>query len=164
MQSLQSRGYYFTYDGQLVSNEGEVQVESDRGVRYTLRFGEVVYGTGEAVTAGAEAADADGRARPGGEPLPLHHRRLRPEADSRAPGAAGHLLPAARPRASGPTTTAATRSSSTPTRSGRRRSRRDAAKADELNARFADWYYVIAAEDFEKLRVTRKDLVKAKSS
>jgi hypothetical protein len=38
------------------------------------------------------------------------------------------------------------------------------AKAEELNARFANWYYVIAAEDFEKLRVTRRDLVKAKSS
>ena len=37
-------------------------------------------------------------------------------------------------------------------------------KADELNARFADWYYVIAAEDFEKLRVTRKDLLRAKAS
>lgn len=38
------------------------------------------------------------------------------------------------------------------------------AKAEELNRRFAGWYYVIAAEDFEKLRVTRKDLVQAKTS
>ena len=49
--SLQEKGYYFTRDGQLVSNEGEAQVRSKDGVVYTLRFGEIVYGAGEAVTA-----------------------------------------------------------------------------------------------------------------
>lgn len=35
-------------------------------------------------------------------------------------------------------------------------------KVDELNARFADWYYVITEEDFDKLRLNREQLVKAK--
>lgn len=35
-------------------------------------------------------------------------------------------------------------------------------QADELNARFGDWYYVISAENFNKLHVSRKELVKEK--
>ena len=29
----------------------------------------------------------------------------------------------------------------------------------DLNARFADWFYVIGNADFQKLRLTRKDLL-----
>jgi hypothetical protein len=32
--------------------------------------------------------------------------------------------------------------------------------ARDLNARFADWYYIIRGSDFEKLRLRRKDLVR----
>ncbi len=35
-------------------------------------------------------------------------------------------------------------------------------KVKELNDRFGDWYYVISAEDFDKLRLTRDQMVKAK--
>jgi hypothetical protein len=35
-------------------------------------------------------------------------------------------------------------------------------RVDELNRRFADWYYVITEEDYKKLRRTRDELVKAK--
>ena len=55
--SLQSRGYYLTQGGSLLSNEGEVRLETDEGIRYTLRFGEVVYGRDEDVSAGSEAED-----------------------------------------------------------------------------------------------------------
>ena len=34
---------------------------------------------------------------------------------------------------------------------------------DELNTRFADWYYVISAENFNKLHLSRKELVKEKA-
>ena len=36
-------------------------------------------------------------------------------------------------------------------------------KVEELNARFGSWYYVISAESFENLRLSRSDLVKPKS-
>ncbi len=36
-------------------------------------------------------------------------------------------------------------------------------KVQSLNARFADWYYVISAENFENLRPGRKSLVKEKA-
>lgn len=35
--------------------------------------------------------------------------------------------------------------------------------ADELNQRFADWYYVISAENFNKLHLSRKELVREKA-
>ena len=50
---MQSKGFYVTGDGQLVSNQGDVRVYTDEGVVYTLRFGEVIFGTGEELTAGA---------------------------------------------------------------------------------------------------------------
>ena len=31
--------------------------------------------------------------------------------------------------------------------------------ADELNARFADWYYVISDSVYEKIRIKRSDVV-----
>src|SRR5208337_1204791 len=51
--SLQSKGFYMTKDGQLLSNQGDVRVYTDEGVVYTLRFGEVFFGTGDELTAGA---------------------------------------------------------------------------------------------------------------
>jgi hypothetical protein len=50
--SLQSKGFYLTRDGRLLSNQGDVRVYTDEGVVYTLRFGEVVFGTGDELTAG----------------------------------------------------------------------------------------------------------------
>ncbi|MFQ6113655.1 MAG: DUF4340 domain-containing protein, partial [bacterium] len=57
--SLQSKGYYFSRSGELLSNEGELQARTKDGVTYTLRFGEIVYGTGEAVSAGTESSEAE---------------------------------------------------------------------------------------------------------
>ena len=37
-------------------------------------------------------------------------------------------------------------------------------KADELSTRFAGWYYVISSDSFEKFRIARKDVVKAKEA
>jgi hypothetical protein len=51
--SLQSKGFYMTKDGRLLSNQGDVRVYTDEGVVYTLRFGEVFFGTGDELTAGA---------------------------------------------------------------------------------------------------------------
>lgn len=51
--SLQGKGFYMTRDGQLLSNQGDVRVYTDEGVVYTLRFGEVTFGTGDDLSAGA---------------------------------------------------------------------------------------------------------------
>jgi hypothetical protein len=41
---LAARGFYFTADGQMVSNDGEVVVHTSSGIFYVLRFGEVASG------------------------------------------------------------------------------------------------------------------------
>ncbi|MFY9342563.1 MAG: DUF4340 domain-containing protein [Planctomycetota bacterium] len=51
-QTLAQKGFFLTRQGKLVSNEGDLLFETKKGVRYTLRFGEVVMGEGDAVTAG----------------------------------------------------------------------------------------------------------------
>ncbi|MCY2935507.1 MAG: DUF4340 domain-containing protein [Planctomycetota bacterium] len=56
--SLQSRGFYRTRQGTLVSNQGEIQVGTDQGVVYVLRFGDVTVAQGEALSAGT-SDDAD---------------------------------------------------------------------------------------------------------
>jgi hypothetical protein len=166
VQSLQSRGYYFTYDGQLVSNEGEVLVHAAPGIRYTLRFGEVVYGSGEALTAGTgsdEPGDDGGEDRGPGE-----NRYLFITAD---------FDPKALPEPRKPSNTSFQQKAEGEWTDADRAQKKlfdvheewktktegARAKAEELNRRFADWYYVIPADDFEKLRVSRKDLLKAKS-
>ncbi len=52
--SLNSKGFYPTRDGRLLSNQGDVIVSTDEGAVYTLRFGEVVIATGEELSAGIE--------------------------------------------------------------------------------------------------------------
>jgi hypothetical protein len=142
VRSLQSRGYYFTRDGRLVSNEGEVRAVTGDGVEYTLRFGELVYGSGEALTAGTGADPAVEEAERGtGENRYLFitadfdpESLPEPESGSEAHTEWEEKLKAARE------------------------------KADRLNARFADWYYVIPAQSFENLRVSRREVVVAKES
>lgn len=51
-QQLQAKGYFMARGGKMYSNEGDLIFETKSGVRYTLRFGELVPGEGDEVTAG----------------------------------------------------------------------------------------------------------------
>ncbi|MBZ0152666.1 MAG: DUF4340 domain-containing protein [Planctomycetes bacterium] len=53
-QSLAAKGFFLGRGGQMFSNEGDLLFETKKGVRYTLRFGELVLGDGDEVSAGAE--------------------------------------------------------------------------------------------------------------
>jgi hypothetical protein len=126
MASLQSHGFYFTRDGRLVSNEGELMVHTKDGVLYTLRFGEVAFGQGNTLSAGDSA-------------------------EVRQPGQTGenrYLMISA---------------SLDP--SLKEAKAIDAAKkrVDDLNGRFARWYYVISAQSFDSIHLKRKDLIKDKA-
>ncbi len=155
--SLQSKGYFFSRDGQLLSNEGEMQAFTKDGVKYTLRFGEVAYGTGEALTAGADSTqDVSG---------PAENRYLFVTAEF-DPSMLGKkpTPPADKSYEKKPDSTWTDEDRSN-------RLKQDAyakwerdmesgkTMAAELNARFAKWYYVISAESYEKLRVTRNEMV-----
>jgi hypothetical protein len=68
--SLQRKGFYLTQKG-LLSTKGEVAVSTDEGVVYTLRFGEVVFASGNELSAGTEpsksAKELGKAANPGNE-------------------------------------------------------------------------------------------------
>lgn len=162
--SLQSKGYYFTRDDQLMSNEGELNVRTTDGVVYVLRFGEVLYGSGLAVTAGASEAGEQGNDGRG-----QANRYLFVAAGFEdgyfkkppAPQSKEYLNKA------DSLWTDADRES---------KSRQDALDewqrkvdhgrqlATDLNNRFADWYYVISEDSFDKIHLNREALtVKAGS-
>lgn len=155
MMSLQGHGFYFARDGRLVSNEGEVLARTVDGVTYTLRFGEVAVGTGTA------AADAAAEA-PAGENRYLmisasFDPALFPEPakpSSRSfEGKADSLL-----------TQEERRQKDVQAEHDRWQNRVAAGqkRADELNARFAQWYYVISGASFDALHLKRADLVRDK--
>jgi hypothetical protein len=58
LKALERMGYYTVPVGenefQMLSNDGEIQVSCDDGIVYSLRFGDVVVGEGEALTAGTD--------------------------------------------------------------------------------------------------------------
>jgi len=160
MMSLQSRGFYLTRTGDLLSNEGELQVRTDEGVFYTLRFGEILYGSGEAISAGAEST-GDEEAGPG------ENRYLFITAHFDGSALAEPPQPANRDFEDKEQSELTDEDKENKKLADDYESWEDKiAKgqetAEELSARFAPWYYVISAESFDKIHVERSDLVKAK--
>ncbi len=135
MMSLQNKGFYFTRQGSLVSNEGEMTVLTSDGVTYTLRFGEVVYGSGEAVTAGSDASD-DKESGPG-ENRYLFISASFDEKDIQNP--------------------------STEEEERKKQVEEARERSDRLNVRFAAWYYVISGDSFDRVHLSRDDLVREKT-
>ncbi|MGH8015797.1 MAG: DUF4340 domain-containing protein, partial [Candidatus Zixiibacteriota bacterium] len=147
--SLQSKGFYFSSDGQLLSNEGEMLVYSEDGVVYTLRFGEVVFGG----AAGEGAAGTPGESRylfitthfdslSFREPVkPTDYDfESKPDSLKNAEDFKNKEL--------------------APKWEKWKRDYDNARKITaELNQRFAGWYYVISSLSFDKLRLRRADLV-----
>ena len=160
--SLRGAGYYFANTGQLLSNEGELEARDSEGVIYTLRFGEVVYGTGDAVTAGG--APSDDEAQGPGENRYLFITTafdpgLFPEppepSNTDFEGKAENVLTDADRR----------NNELADAHDEWQKNVEDGQlRSDELNARFADWYYVISSESFEKIRLTRRDLVRPRET
>jgi len=159
--SLQGKGYFFSRDGRLLSNEGEIQARTTDGRVYSLRFGEVVYGSGLAVTAGTgQGGEATG---------PAENRYL---------FVTVAFDPSLFPEpANAPNTDFLSKPDSLWTAADRENNavyeahrawaerRNDAEKlARDLNARFAKWFYVISSASFEKLRPARSDLIRKKES
>jgi len=162
-RSLQGKGFFFTRDGQLMSNEGEMEIQTGSGIRYTLRFGEVVVGSGPEVTAGTEGASS-GRPTGGDQ-----NRYLFVTAE---------FDPAALPEPAKPANTDfQKKADSLWADTDRDNNRLDdvhatwsrkvaagRATSQALNHRFADWYYVISNDSFEKLHKAESELIVAKQN
>lgn len=147
--SLQSKGFYLTRDGDLKSNEGELQVHTAEGVVYTLRFGEILSGSDESEEAEGGASENrylfittsfDKSLFP--EPPNPQNTDFMGKPDSL-------LTDADREQ----------RRIFDKHDAWQRNVDRGRKKSEDLNARFADWYYVISAKSFDKLNLGRKDLV-----
>lgn len=160
MLSLQSKGYFFAQDGSLLSNEGELQAKTKDGVIYTLRFGEVVYGSGLAVTAGTE--EEEDQAKGKGENRYLFiTTKFDPSVfpEPKAPANTDFLN---KPDSLWTDADKDNKELYDEHEKWRKNVEKGQNTSDELNARFAKWYYVISADSFEKLHLKRKDLIKKK--
>ena len=158
LQTMQARGFYPTQAGEMLSNEGELKVRTDLGVLYTLRFGEILYGSGNAVSIGDETSD-DEEAGGGENRYVLINAEFDPEA-----------LPEPERPANRDFENKAESQWTDADRENRGRAdlhaqweRRTAdgrARAEELATRFASWYYVISAGSYNRVHKTRDELLK----
>ncbi|MHC4650230.1 MAG: DUF4340 domain-containing protein [Planctomycetota bacterium] len=167
VNSLRSRGFYI-HQGRLLSNQGETIVQTTSGVQYTLRFGEIVVTQG----GGDETEGGDGTGRylfvtaefdPNGIPQPelvelpdMSHlidqeATEEGEQDTATP-AVEEAIEQARARVE-QENQQKQQEYDQKLEEGRQRAR-------ELNDRFADWYYVIADDVYDKVRLRRDDVVK----
>ena len=156
--SLQSRGYYLTRSGELLSNEGELQARTNEGILYTLRFGEILYGSGEAISAGADGS-SDESSGPG---------------ENRYLFITAEFDPTALPEPPKPANTDfEDKEESEPTDADKENKKladdynkweenvaKGKEKAEALSMRFAPWYYVIASDSFDKIHLRRSDLLR----
>jgi hypothetical protein len=157
LASLQSLGYYVTRDGQLMSNEGEIEVYSERGIVYLLRFGEVLFGTGLSLTAGT----------PGEGENPAQGREGRYVFVTTAFDES--LLPEPpMPRDTGYVdkqevdwTDEDRRNKSMVNEHDfwERRMTTGRELNERLNRRYAKWYFVISGDSFDKLNRSRSEMV-----
>ena len=129
--SLRRKGFFITPIGQLLSNEGEILVETANGIQYTLRFGEVAPGGTPAPAGSSEKEGTEATRTAGTEErrylfitVDYSAARARKYADGETPGEAGRTL------------------------------------ERELRHRFADWYYIISGAEFGNLRPSRRELTR----
>lgn len=158
--SLQSRGFYLTRTGELLSNEGELQVRTNEGVAYTLRFGEILYGTGEAISAGADSA-GDENAGPGENRYLFITATFDPSAlpEPREPANRDFE---SKEQSEWSDSDRENKKLADDHKSWEDKMAKGQETAEELSKRFAPWYYVISAESFDKIHLDRSDLVQVK--
>lgn len=160
--SLQSRGYYLTRTGDLFSNEGELQVSTNEGVLYTLRFGEVLYGRGDAISAGAESNEDEGSG-PGENRYLFITASFDPSALPEPVRAANREFEN-KEQSEWSEEDKQNKELADAHKSWEENVEKGRDIAEELSKRFAPWYYVISADRFDKIHLTRKDLVKVKET
>jgi len=157
--SLQDKGFYFTGDGLLRSNEGELIAITSKGVSYTLRFGEVAYGTEFEVSAGS---DGSGEVTGPGE---NRYLMITTGFDGSAfsepelPENEDYLV---KPDSMWTADDHRMKSMRLQHDEWEKNLADGRGLSDELNSRFAKWYYVISADSFQKLTLTRNDILKEK--
>jgi len=79
-RSLMSKGFFVNQSGALFGNEGQMDVYCEDGVSYHLFFGEVLFGSGDEITAGKKADEkkegAEAKKSEGADSVPTENRYL----------------------------------------------------------------------------------------
>lgn len=181
LQSLVSKGFYPTKDGRLLSNQGEVQVETDDGLVYTLRFGEATFATGQALSAGKEdeepvkeKSEQDGekdKEKKDAEPSTTGNRYLMvtvrfdeslvPRPESTTEPAEGDLPRDVFERTEEEQKELQAKADREKTEYERKLAD-DKKKAEELSERFAGWYYLTPDSNFKKVALERSAATRKK--
>ncbi len=172
LTSLVSKGFYPTSDG-FFSNQGDVIAKTDEGAVYTLRFGEVVFATGEQLSAGgqdeakAAAKKAEGATEsrylmvtvafdPTLVPEPVKPKEplvIPDDPFQKAPDDPKRIEEEkiAKQKADN-------------VKAQREKQLADAeAKVKTLSDRFADWYYVTPGDSFRSIALDRNALIRLKT-
>ncbi len=162
LRSLQSKGYYVSRDGQLLSNEGELEFKTADGVNYTLRFGEIVYASGMALTSGSGEGDDSSTKSAIAENRYLfittafdknYFPRPKKHSDTSFVEVADSLL-TSRQKEDKVLYTAYKIWEDDISRGEKR--------TLQMNDRFSEWYYVISSESYDKIHLNRGDLITKK--
>ncbi len=163
MLSLREKGFFIARDGQLLSNEGELRCKTDLGFSYILRFGEVAYGSGEELTAGTVTTEnTNPAAAKAAENRYLFVTVEFDPAFLKEPKKPSNMNFEGKPDSLLTDEDKTNRDLQSHYDAWNRLSENGRQRAQELNARFADWYYVIPAASFDKLHLKRKDVVVSK--
>jgi hypothetical protein len=131
-------------------------------VTYTLRFGEVVYGTGVAVSAGGDQAAQKGEGLAENRYLMIttsFDPSLFPE-----PALPDNTAFLEKPDSVWTEEDYRMKGLQTAHDNWKRKVDEGASRSSELNDRFGPWYYVISSESFDKLNVDRSAVISKKTS
>jgi hypothetical protein len=161
--ALQNEGYYFTRDGNLVSNEGELEVASAEGIRYLLRFGEVVAGSADESNSSGEQGGPAAKSKSENRYLFITTSFDKSLLDKEPPQAKDRSF---EKKAKDQWTDQDRENQAIQAKHDAWQKKFDEGKkkAQDLNERFAGWYYVISGDSFDKIHVKRSDVLKAKTS
>jgi len=179
-RALGGKGFYIFQDKDrfgMISSEGEMHVSCDDGVIYTLRFGDVLVGSGDEVSAGLP------------EDQEPKDPKKDPKKDEKKGGVENRYLmvstrfdesliaplppepkayvadPAKKPEEQKADEEKAKHDKEdweTKKKDLEKKKTDGKKRAEDLTKRFAPWYYVISGDAFKKLRVERSAMVKAK--
>lgn len=162
MLSLQSKGFYFSRDGNLLSNEGELEVQTNQGLDYVLRFGEILYGTGEEVSAGSDS-NQDKSAGPGENRYLFITASFQEDLLPKEPKKPSNMDFQNKKDEELTEADKTNKSLNEAHEAWAKKLEEGRKKAQELNERFSGWYYVINSDSFDKIHVGRSTLIKKKS-
>jgi hypothetical protein len=181
--SLQSKGFYMTRDGRLLSNQGDVLASTDEGIVYTIRFGEVVFGSGDELTAGTADDDAKTADAKDQDKDKSKSQKAEGTAENRYVMVTASFDPSLIPKPNTNEDEKAVKPGQIPDnvfaptpearKTAQEKAERDKAdyekkiadgkkRAQELTDRFANWYYVTTGDSFRAINLDRAELVRAK--